>query len=354
MEDMHKVFVVHKIMYMIIAVDGMGGDNAPIEVVKGCVESLKDFDDIKIIITGKEDLIKAELGKYQYDFSRIEVINATEIITNNEQAAMAIRRKKDSSLSKALYLVKESKADAVLSAGSTGAFLTGATLIVGRIKGIDRPAFAPIMPGKNGPFMVVDVGANVDCKPENLLQFAMMGSIYFNKILKVNKPTVGLVNIGIEEEKGNELTKATYKHLQDSNLNFVGNVEPRDIPKGDVNILVCDGFVGNTILKLYEGVTSTLFSMIKDGIMSSLRNKVGGFLIKPVFKNLKKDFDYKEYGGAAFLGTKGICIKAHGSSDAKAYKNAIKQAKINYDCKMTDTIKQELEKSNNKCKVNND
>lgn len=333
---------------MIISVDGMGGDNAPMEVVKGCVQSLEEFDDIKLIITGKEDLIKSELSKYKYDSKRIEIVNATEVITNNEQPARAIRRKKDSSLSKALYLVKEGKADAVLSAGSTGAFLTGATLIVGRIKGINRPAFAPIMPGKNGPFMIVDVGANVDCKPANLVQFAIMGSIYFNKILKVDKPTVGLVNIGVEAEKGNQLTKETYKSLENTDLNFVGNVEPRDIPKGDTNILVCDGFVGNTILKLYEGVTFTLFSMIKEGIMSSFRNKLGGILIKPVFKKLKKDFDYKEYGGAVFLGTKGICIKAHGSSDAKAYKNAIRQAKINYDSKIVDTIKEELEKNSDK------
>ncbi|SHJ43078.1 phosphate:acyl-[acyl carrier protein] acyltransferase [Hathewaya proteolytica DSM 3090] len=329
---------------MIIAIDGMGGDNAPVEVVKGCVEALDAYHDIKIIITGKEENLKAELSKYQYDKERIEILNAEEVITNNEHPAMAIRRKKDSSLSKALYLVKDKKADAVVSAGSTGAFLTGATLIVGRIKGIDRPAFAPILPGKNGAFMVVDVGANVDCKPENLVQFAMMGSVYFNKILKVKEPKVGLVNIGLEEEKGNELTKETFKRLKETDLNFIGNVEPREIPVGDVNVLVCDGFVGNTILKLYEGVTSTLFSIIKDGIMKSFRTKVGGMLIKPIFKKFKKDFDYKEYGGAAFLGTKGICIKAHGSSDAKAFKNAIKQAKNNFDSDVTGTISHELEK----------
>lgn len=328
---------------MIIAVDGMGGDNAPNEVVKGCVEALQ-YKDVSIIITGKENIIKEELLKYDYDKSRIEIVNAEDVITNDEHPAMAVRRKKDSSLCKALYLVREGKADAVLSAGSTGALLTGATLIVGRIKGIDRPAFAPIMPGKNGPFMVVDVGANVDCKPKNLVQFAIMGKVYFEKILKVHNPSVGLVNIGVEEEKGNELTKETYKLLKETDLNFVGNVEPRDIAEGNTNILVCDGFVGNTILKLYEGVTGTLFSIIKEGIMSSFRTKIGGVMLKPVFSRFKKDFNYKEYGGAAFLGTKGICVKAHGNSDAKAFKNAIKQAKFFYDGKVIDSIKEELEK----------
>lgn len=328
---------------MIIAVDGMGGDNAPNEVVKGCIEALQ-YKDVGIIITGKENIIKEELLKYDYDKSRIEIVNAEDVITNDEHPAMAVRRKKDSSLCKALYLVREGKADAVLSAGSTGALLTGATLIVGRIKGIDRPAFAPIMPGKNGPFMVVDVGANVDCKPKNLVQFAIMGKVYFEKILKVHNPSVGLVNIGVEEEKGNELTKETYKLLKETDLNFVGNVEPRDIAEGNTNILVCDGFVGNTILKLYEGVTGTLFSIIKEGIMSSFRTKIGGVMLKPVFSRFKKDFNYKEYGGAAFLGTKGICVKAHGNSDAKAFKNAIKQAKFFYDGKVIDSIKEELEK----------
>lgn len=328
---------------MIIAVDGMGGDNAPKEVVKGCVEAL-EYENVNIIITGKENLIIEELSKFDYDKSRIEIVNAEDVITNNEHPAMAVRKKKDSSLCKALYLVREGRADAVLSAGSTGALLTGATVIVGRIKGIDRPAFAPIMPGKNGPFMVVDVGANVDCKPKNLLQFAIMGKVYFEKILKVHNPSVGLVNIGVEEEKGNELTKETYKLLKETDLNFIGNVEPRDIAEGNTNILVCDGFVGNTILKLYEGVTGTLFSIIKEGIMSSFRSKLGGVLLKPIFSRFKKDFNYKEYGGAAFLGTKGICVKAHGNSDAKAFKNAIKQAKFFHDGKVIDSIKEELEK----------
>lgn len=331
---------------MIIAVDGMGGDNSPQEVVKGCVKAIEEDTSINIIITGPSDRICKELSKYEYDKTRIEVFNAEEVISNNEHPAMAIRKKKKSSLSRALYLVKEGKADAILSAGSTGALLTGATLIIGRIKGIDRPTFAPIMPGKNGKFMIVDCGANVDCKPKNLLQFALMGKVYFEKILNIKNPSVGLVNIGVEEEKGNELTKETYKLLKDSNLNFVGNIEPREIPKGDIKVLVCDGFVGNTILKMYEGVASTIFSTLKENIMSSFRTKMGGVLLKPVFEKFKKDFNYKEVGGAAFLGVKGICVKAHGSSDATAFKNAIKQAKFFYENKVIEEIKEEIENFN--------
>lgn len=328
---------------MIVAVDGMGGDFAPAAVVDGCVQVVKEKD-VNIIITGPEDLIKKELEKYQYPKDRISILHAEEVISTNEPPVMAVRKKKNSSLVKALQLVKEGKADAVVSAGSTGAFMTGATLIVGRIKGIDRVALAPIMPGKNGAFMVADAGANVDCKPQYLIQFALMGKIYFENILKIKNPSIGLVNIGAEEEKGNELTKAAYKMLKDTDFNFVGNVEPRDVSNGDVNVLVCDGFVGNTILKMYEGVALNLFSMIKGEIMKSFTAKLGAILLKPVFKELKKKFDYSEYGGSAFLGSKGICIKAHGSSDSKAFKNAIKQSINCYDNKIIDKIKNELEK----------
>ncbi len=232
-----------------------------------------------------------------------------------------------------------------MSAGSTGAFLAGCTLIVGRIKGIDRPALAPIMPGLNGPFMIIDAGANVDCKPHYLEQFALMGKIYFESVLKHENPKVGLINIGSEEEKGNELTKSVHKLLKESNKNFIGNVEPREVTDGDVQVLVCDGFVGNTVLKMYEGVASNLFSMIKKNLMSSLTTKIGAAMSKPAFKKIKKEFDYTEYGGAAFLGVKGICIKAHGSSNAKAFKNAIRQAKKVYDNNIIEKITEEIEKT---------
>ncbi|MCB2288387.1 phosphate acyltransferase PlsX [Clostridium sp. CS001] len=332
---------------MVVVVDGMGGDFSPKAVVEGCVEAIKEYN-IEILITGSEDLIKEELKKYSYDCNKIKVIDAKEVISTNEHPVMAIKRKKDSSLVKALNLVKSGDADAIISAGSSGAFLAGCTLIVGRIKGIDRPALAPVLPGKNGPFMIIDCGANAECKPHYLVQFGLMGKTYFENILKVANPSVGLVNIGSEEEKGNELSKSAHKLLKEANLNFIGNVEAREIPSGDVKVLVCDGFVGNVILKLYEGAVANIFDILKVGIMSSFRTKLGGILLKPVFKKFKKDFDYKEYGGAAFLGVNGICIKAHGSSDAKAFKNAIKQATIFYENKVVDKLKLEIEKLSEK------
>lgn len=328
---------------MKIVVDGMGGDYSPHLVVEGCIEAIKEYNNIDIIITGPEELISSELSKYEYNKNKITILDAKDVITNNEHPVMAIRRKKESSIYKALELVKKGEADAVISAGSTGAFLAGATLVIGRIKGINRPALAPIMPGKNGPFMIIDCGANAECKPNNLVQFAQMGEIYFENILNINNPAIGLINIGLEEEKGNELTKEAHKLLKEKEFNFVGNIEPREVPSGNTNVLVCDGFVGNTILKMYEGVASTIFSTLKQEILSSFRSKLGGLLLKPVFKKFKKQYDYKEYGGAAFLGVQGICIKAHGSSDAKAFKNAIKQAIKFYDNKIIDKIREQIE-----------
>ncbi|KEI98416.1 phosphate acyltransferase PlsX [Clostridium botulinum] len=327
---------------MIIAVDGMGGDFAPELVVEGCIQAVKEYEGIHIIITGKKELIKNELDKREYNGNKIEILNAEEVISTNEAPVKAIRRKKDSSMVKALELVKEGKAQAVISAGSTGALMAGATFVLGRIKGINRVCLAPLLPGAKAPFMIADAGANVDCKAEYLVQFAMMGKVYFESVLGVKSPTVGLVNIGAEEEKGNELTKAAYKLLKDTDFDFIGNIEPRDIPRGEVNIAVCDGFIGNTVLKTYEGVASNLFSMLKKEIMASTRGKIGGAFLKPVFKDFKKKFDYTEYGGSPFLGAKGICIKAHGSSDAKAFKNAIRQAKICYNKKIIEEIENNL------------
>ncbi|MFD3156529.1 phosphate acyltransferase PlsX [Haloimpatiens sp. FM7330] len=337
---------------MIIAVDGMGGDFAPDCIVEGCVKAVNEFKDIEIIITGPQDIIKNKLSNYQYDKQKIKIVDAKDVISNNEQPVKAIRRKKDSSLYKALNLVKNKEADAVISAGSTGAFMAGSLFIVGRIRGIDRPAIAPVLPSKGGPWMLIDCGANAECKPINLLQFAVMGKTYFENILNMSNPTVGLINIGSEEEKGNTLTKEAHKLLKESEINFVGNVEPREIPKGETNVLVCDGFVGNTVLKMYEGVASTIFSVLKEEIMSSTRTKIGGALLKPVFNKFKKDYDYSEYGGAAFLGVKGICIKAHGSSDSKAIKNAIRQAIKFHKNKIIDKIKAEIENEKQEKKDN--
>ncbi|MGV3024698.1 phosphate acyltransferase PlsX [Clostridium thermobutyricum] len=333
---------------MKIAIDGMGGDHAPSAVVQGVVEAVKIYDDIEVYITGPEDKIREELNKNNYNGDKIKIINANEVIGTNEHPVMALRRKKDSSIVKALNLVKSGECDAIISAGSTGAFLAGCTLIVGRIKGVERPALAPIMPGRNGSFMVIDSGANVDCKPNYLVQFANMGSIYYESVFNKKSPTVGLVNIGAEEEKGNELTKETHKLLkEEKHLNFIGNVEPREIPSGETDVLVCDGFVGNTVLKLYEGAALNLLGIIKDSIMSaSFMPKMGAMLLKPVFKKLKVKFDYKEVGGAPFLGVDGICIKAHGSSDGKAFKNAIKQTRIFYSSDVIGKIKKEISENN--------
>ena len=329
---------------MKIAIDGMGGDNAPAAVIEGIIQALEQYKDIEMYITGPEKEINEELSKYNYEKDKINVIDATEVISTNEHPVMAVRKKKDSSLVKAMNLVKDGTCDAVISGGSTGAFLAGCTFIVGRMKGVERPALAPIMPGRNGSFMIVDVGANVDCKPSYLVQFAKMGKVYYEKVFNVKNPTVGLINIGAEEEKGNELTKSTYQLLKEHNeLNFIGNVEPRDISTGDTNILVSDGFVGNTALKMYEGTASTLLKVMKDEIMkSSIISKAGVLLLKPVLKKIMKRFDYKEYGGAPFLGVDGICIKAHGSSDARAFKNAIRQTDIFYKNDVLNHMKNEF------------
>lgn len=333
---------------MKIAIDGMGGDNAPVAVIEGAIQALKEYDNIELYITGPKDTIDSELSKYTYATDKITVIDAKEVISTNEHPVMALRKKKDASIVKALNLVKDGICDGIISGGSTGAFLAGCTLIIGRIKGVERPALAPIMPGRRGSFMIVDVGANVDCKPSFLIQFAKMGKVYYQKVFNVNNPSVGLINIGEEEEKGNELTKAAFKLLKEENsLNFIGNIEPREIPTGDTNILVSDGFVGNTALKMYEGSASSILGIVKDEVLkSSIVSKFGIVLLKPVLKRIMKKFDYKEYGGAPFLGVEGICIKAHGSSDARAFKNSIKQTKIFYDNDVLSSIRNEFSAEN--------
>lgn len=323
---------------MKIVVDAMGGDNAPAAIVEGCVDAVNEYG-VNIMLTGDLDAVSNELKKHEYAKDKIEVIHTTEIISNNEHPAMAVRRKKDSSMVVGLRLLKEGKGDAFISAGSTGALLTGATLITGRIKGIKRPALAPLMPGKNGAFMIIDVGANVDCKPENLLQFAVMGSIYFKNLMHMDNPKVGLVNNGAEEEKGNDLTKAAHQLLKGADINFTGNIEPRYVPDGDTQVVVCDGFVGNAILKTFEGSASLIFDTLKRELTSSNLSKLGALMLKPAFKRIKKKFDYTEYGGAPFLGVNGAVIKAHGSSDAKAVKNAIRQAKLFVENGVVEKIK---------------
>lgn len=327
---------------MRIALDGMGGDFAPVEAVKGAIEAAEEYG-VHVTITGKKEVIEAELFKHAYDPTKIKVLDAREEITLNESPVMGIRRKKDSSLRRAMDLVKEGKADAVVSAGSTGAILAGGLLVVGRIKGVDRAALGALMPGKNGHFMVIDLGANAEVKPHNLVEFAKMGTVYFEALKGHIRPKVGLINIGEEPEKGNELTKEAYKLLSEAKgIHFVGNVEPREITDGDVQILVCDGFTGNVVLKMYEGVVKNLMSMIKGAMMETTKGKIGGLLVKPSLKEFMRKNDYKEEGGACLLGVDGIVVKAHGTSDARAFKNAIRQGKDFYDKGFLEKFKENL------------
>lgn len=326
---------------MRIIVDAMGGDNAPEEIVKGALYGAKEYG-VSLLFTGDSAAIEGILKKENHDNIDIEVVHTDEIITNNDHPSTAIRRKKNSSMVVGMRLLKEGRGDAFISAGNTGALLAGGLFVVGRLRGIDRPALAPVVPGRKGPFMLLDVGANADCKPENILQFALMGDIYARKILHKEKTSIGLVNIGTEKEKGNEFTKECYRLLSENFDNFAGNTEGRDIPEGRFDVVVCDGFTGNTVLKVFEGVAETIFNVLKEGIMSNARYKIGGLLLKPVFKKFKKDFDYSEYGGAILLGVKNPVIKAHGSSNAKAFKNAVRQAVDVVNGNIIDSIEQEL------------
>ena len=330
---------------VVVALDAMGGDYAPVETVKGAVEAVNENSNIKVILVGKEEEVKAELSQYTYAEENIEVVNATEIIDMGEVPTKAIREKKDSSLVVAMNLVREEKADAIVSAGSTGAILVGGQLVVGRIKGIKRPALAPFLPSTKGFSLLIDCGANVDARPEHLLQFAQMGTVYFENVMGKKNPTVGIVNIGTEEEKGNQLVKETYPLLQNCpDINFVGSVEAREIPKGGVDILVCEAFVGNVILKFFEGLAKTFLGCIKQGLMSSLRTKIGAVLIKPALKGLLKTFDVSSQGGAPLLGLKGLVVKAHGNSKSFEIKTAISQCITFQENSINDKIADMIQK----------
>lgn len=327
----------------VIAIDAMGGDNAPIETVKGAVVASKTVK-YNLALVGKEDIINAELSKYQYDKSKIQVVNATEIIENCDTPTEAIKTKKDSSMVVGMNMVKEGNAVAFVSAGNTGALLTGATIIVGRIKGVKRPALGTMLPTEKQRVLMLDSGANVDAKPEYLLQYAHMGSIYMEYVEGRKNPRVGLVNIGTESEKGNALVKEAYQLLDKAEgLNFAGNTEARDITLGNVDVIVCDAFVGNVILKVMEGLASTVLRLLKKALLSSIITKIGAFLSKPAFKRLKRDFfEYDDIGGAPFLGLKGLVVKAHGSSDAGAVAGAIKQCEKFIDADIVNKIAERM------------
>lgn len=336
-----------------VVVDAMGGDYAPQEPVKAAVEAVTERKDIQVILTGPEDEVHAQLAKYpDYPKDRIQVVSATEVIQTAEPPVMAIQKKKDSSLVVGLKMVKRQEADAFVSCGSTGAILVGGQVLVGRLKGVERPPLAPLIPTEKGVSLLIDCGATVDARSSHLVQFAKMGSIYMENVVGIKNPKVAIVNIGAEEEKGNALVKETFPLLKACpGINFIGSIEARDIPSGYADVVVCEAFVGNVILKLYEGLAGTLMKKIKGGLLSSFRSKLGALLIKPALKKTLKSFDVTEHGGAPLLGLKGLVVKCHGSARSIEIKNGIfqcvqfKQQRINekigeHILEMADTSKE--------------
>ena len=312
--------------FVTVALDAMGGDNAPAEIVKGGVEAVNARKEVKVLMVGREEAIQTELAKYSYDKERIEIVPASEVIGNDEHPVNAIRTKTDSSIVRCQRLIKHGEADAMVSAGSTGAVLAGGQLIVGRIKGIQRAPLAPLIPTAKGFSLLIDCGANVDARAGHLLQFAPLGSIYMEHIIGIKNPKVAIVNIGAEEEKGNQLVKEAYPLLKACpNIHFIGSIEARDIPSGQADVIVCEAFVGNVILKLYEGLSNTLIHKIKGAMKSSLKSSIGGLLVKSSLKATVKEFDSSKHGGAPMLGLKGLVVKTHGSSGSEEIKNSVIQ-----------------------------
>ena len=327
----------------VIAVDAMGGDNAPEAIVNGCIEALQMLPDIRILLAGPEEKINSLLANAGEVRGRVEVIDAPEVITMDESPMLAVRRKVNSSMVQAALAVREGRAQAIVSAGSTGALLACGMLRLGRIRGIERPALAPVIPGRKKPFLLIDSGANVDCQPKYLEQFGLMGSVYMQSVQGIEKPAVGLANIGAEVEKGNKLSKEAYQLMQaQTSYNFVGNAEARDIPSGDFDVVVADGFDGNIILKYTEGIVSSLMGMLKEEMLSGLRNKIGAMLLLPAMRKFKDRMNYKKHGGAPLLGVEGAVIKAHGSSDAEAIKNAVRQARLMVENNVVEKIREGL------------
>ena len=311
---------------MKIIVDAMGGDNAPMAPVEAAVRAVKELD-VEIVLVGKKEVVEKELSAYDYPNDKISIANADEVITNHEEPAKAVRSKKNASVVVAANMLKKGEGDAMLSMGNTGALLASGLLIVGRIKGILRPALATLLPSAKGPKMLIDAGANTNCKPENLVQFGIMGSIYMKNVLGIESPTVGLMSNGEEEGKGDELTKETFPLLKKAPINFIGNIEGRDVMEGTVDVITCDGFVGNVILKTVEGMGHVVSTKVKNIFMKNLFTKLGAIFVMGGLNEFKQSMDYREYGGAPLLGTKRPVIKAHGSSDGKAVFSAIRQAK---------------------------
>lgn len=325
---------------MKLAIDAMGGDHAPKSVVQGAMDAVRSIANLQITLIGDE----AQIKQYLTDETNISIIHTDEVITADDEPVRAVRRKKNSSLVLMAQEVKENRADACISAGNTGALMSAGLFVVGRITGIARPALSPTLPTIDGKgFVFLDVGANVDATEQHLMQYAIMGSIYAEKVRSIENPRVGLLNVGTEDGKGNDLIRKTFTKLQDAPINFIGNVEARDLLDGIADVVVADGFSGNVALKTIEGTAGALFSMLKDTFMSSFKTKIAASLVKGDLKKLNDRLDYSEYGGAGLFGLSAPVIKAHGSSNERAIFNAIKQAchMVEYD--VTDTIKTTIE-----------
>lgn len=328
---------------MKIAVDAMGGDYAPREIVKGALEAIRQAKQ-EVILVGDEELIRREVELIQPDLTGgqselLSIVHAPEVITMSDSPVVAVRRKKNSSLVRAVQLVKEGAADAVVSAGNTGAMMAAGVLLLGPIPGIDRPAIATMLPNKKGKALLLDAGANVDCKPVHLLQFGLMGYLYMQEIIGVKRPKVGLLSIGEEESKGNELTLAAFQLLQKAAVNFLGNVEGRDIFEGTADVIVCDGFTGNIVLKASEGMITALLAMAKEEIRRSLPAKIGMAMLMPALRSFWRKLDYAEYGGAPLLGLNGIVIICHGRSQARAIRNAVRAGRESVENNLVLAIK---------------
>lgn len=325
---------------MKIIVDGMGGDDAPQVIVDGAVQAAEELPEgVTIVLVGKEHLLKESLKKARYKGDKIEIVNADDVITNDESPVRAIRRKKESSIVKGIEMVRDGKGDAFVSAGSTGALLAGGLLILGRINGVDRPSLATIYPViGHEPSLILDAGANAECRAVNLREFGVMGSIYMEKVMGRPDPTVGLINIGTEEGKGTALTKEAFKLLKESDVNFIGNIESRELQNAVADVIVTDGFTGNAMIKLTEGIGGMVLREMKKRFTSSAKAKMGALLLKDQLLGIKKEFNYSEYGGAPILGVKGVVLKSHGASDAMAIKQTILKAIPFVENRVVDTI----------------
>lgn len=333
---------------MRIVIDCFGGDLPPYEIVPAAFRAAED-EQVDILLVGDETILNEVIREQKLESERVSVVHAAGVVTNDDDPATAVRRKPDASMSVALQLLKSGEGDALISAGSTGALITGATLMLRRMKGIRRAALAPVLPSANGPYILIDSGANAECLPEFLPQFAMMGSIYMKEMFGVDNPRVGLVNVGAEEKKGTEFLRTSHQLLKETGgIHFIGNVEGRDVPLGKVDVAVCDGLVGNVLLKTMEGTIALLMGELKKAFKTNVVSLLGAAITNPYLKKMKKTFDYKEYGGALFLGINGLVIKVHGSSDGRPFYAAVRQAKRFLESGINQKISAALEKSSEK------